>query len=118
MRDWEQYVRSHLPLQDLTQGRRSRIERELASQLEDFYREAIARGMPEPEADAHACAQIADWTRLADTLTTVNRSHARRPIDRAVDHAYAKQGGWRVVADLGCYWTVHNEPPQGSIKTV
>lgn len=22
----------------------------------------------------------------------------------------------RVVADLGCYWTVHNEAPQGSVK--
>ncbi|HEY8607360.1 MAG TPA: response regulator [Noviherbaspirillum sp.] len=22
----------------------------------------------------------------------------------------------RVVADLGCYWTVHNEPPQGSAR--
>lgn len=24
----------------------------------------------------------------------------------------------RVVADLGCYWTVHNEPPQGAVKAV
>ncbi|GIZ51989.1 response regulator [Noviherbaspirillum aridicola] len=22
----------------------------------------------------------------------------------------------RVVADLGCYWTVHNEPPQGAVR--
>ena len=37
----------------LTPERESRIVRELAAQLEDFYREALARGATEAEADAH-----------------------------------------------------------------
>ena len=86
------------------EGRESRIVRELASQLEDFYREAVARGMTGSEADAHARAQITDWTRLADTLRAVDRPHVRSHVDRwserINDHAREKQGGWIMSADL------------------
>ena len=44
MRDWERYVRTHLRLPGLTRERESRIVQELASQFEDSYREAVARG--------------------------------------------------------------------------
>jgi putative ABC transport system permease protein len=104
MRDWEQYVRSHLSLPELAREREFRIMRELASQLEDFYREAVARGMTESDADAHARAQITDWTRLADTLTGVDRPHVRSHLDRwserIGDHAREKQGRWLMFADL------------------
>ena len=56
MRDWTAYVRAHLQLPALTPDREAHIIRELAAQLEDFYREARARGASEPEADAHARA--------------------------------------------------------------
>jgi predicted permease len=82
MRDWEIYVRTHLPLPHLTRERESRIVAELASQFEDFYREAVARGMTESDADAFARAQITDWTGLASTLGDVDRSHVRPPLDR------------------------------------
>ena len=68
MRDWERYVRSHLPLPHLTRERESRIVQELASQFEDFYREAVAGGMTESDADAFARAQITAWTSLASTV--------------------------------------------------
>jgi putative ABC transport system permease protein len=104
MRDWEQYVRSHLPLPDVARERESRIVRELASQLEDFYREAVARGMTESDADGHARAQITDWPRLADTLRSVDRPHVRSHIDRwsarIDDHAREQQGRWLMFADL------------------
>jgi putative ABC transport system permease protein len=51
MRDWERYVRTHLLLPPLTRERESRIVQELASQFEDFYREAVARGMTEFDGD-------------------------------------------------------------------
>ena len=82
MRDWEMYVRAHLPLPQLTRERESRIVQELASQFEDFYREAVARGMSESDADAFARAQITDWTSLASTLGHVDGAHARSPLDR------------------------------------
>jgi putative ABC transport system permease protein len=82
VRDWEVYVRTHLPLPHLTQERQSRIVQELASQFEDFYREAVARGMTQPDADAFARSQITDWTSLASTLGNIAGSHVRWPIDR------------------------------------
>jgi predicted permease len=105
MRDWEQYVRDHLSLSDLTREREARILRELAAQLEDFYREAIARGMTDADADAHARAQITDWTRLAGTLKGAQRPHVRSPLDRwserLDDRARERRGRWLLFAD---YW--------------
>ena len=87
MRDWELYVRTHLPLPHLTRERESRIVQELASQLEDFYREAVARGMTEPDADAFARAQITDWNSLASTLRDVDGPHVRSPSGSVVGAA-------------------------------
>ncbi len=104
MRDWERYVRTHLSLPELARERELRIVRELASQLEDFYREALARGLTEAAADAHAREQIKDWTRLADTLKDVERPHLRSHVDRwseqLDDHAREKRGRWLMFADL------------------
>jgi putative ABC transport system permease protein len=82
MRDWEQYVRAHLRLPNLVPARQSRIVKELASQLEDFFRDAVARGMTESDADAFARAQIADWASLAASLGEVDRAHTPSPLDR------------------------------------
>ena len=51
MRNWTAYVRAHLKLPALTPEREAHIVRELAAQLEDFYREALARGASGAEAD-------------------------------------------------------------------
>ena len=79
MRDWERYVRTRLSLADLAPDREARIVRELAAQLEDFYRDAIARGMTEDEADVHARDQVTDWRRLAEQIRRADGSHARSP---------------------------------------
>jgi putative ABC transport system permease protein len=104
VRNWEQYVRTHLSLPDLARERESRILRELSSQLEDFYREAVARGMTESDADAHARAQITDWAHFAATLKEVDRPHVRSNIDRwserLEDHAREQRGRWLVIANL------------------
>ncbi len=104
MRDWEGYVRARLSLPDLARERESRILRELSSQLEDFYREALATGMTESEADAYACAQITDWTQLAATLRDADRPHVRSEIDRwserLDDHAREKRGSLLVFANF------------------
>ena len=103
MRDWETYVRTHLPLSHLTRERESRIVQELASQLEDFHREAVARGMTESDADAFARAQITDWTSLASTLGDVDGAHVRSPLDRwserLDDRARERRGRWLLFAD-------------------
>src|SRR3954471_3521313 len=86
MRDWTSFVRSHLNLAGLRPERESRIIRELATQLEDFYREALAGGATEIEADAHARRQIRDWKRMNRDLWLADRQHARPPIERLADH--------------------------------
>lgn len=49
MRDWHAYVRERLSLPGLTPERESRVVRELAAQLDDFHREALARGFSAAE---------------------------------------------------------------------
>ena len=82
MRDWTAFVRSRLSLPNLSPEREGRIIRELAAQLEDFYRDARARGASEADADAHACAQISDWTRMARDVVRADHRHTRPRIER------------------------------------
>src|SRR5918994_1537474 len=104
MRNWEQYVRSHLSLPDLSPERESRIVRELAAQLEDFYREALAAGSTEADADAHACRQIRDWDRLAQDVWLADRKNARPRVERLTNTIETRTtltpGGWQMLADV------------------
>jgi putative ABC transport system permease protein len=85
MRDWEQYVSSHLPPSDLAVDREARIVGELASQLEDFYREARTRGDSEADADAYARSQIADWKGLAASIRQADGARLGSPLARWSD---------------------------------
>jgi hypothetical protein len=82
VRNWNDYVRGKLSLPSLPPERESRIVRELGAQLEDFYREALARGASEAEAEAQAARQILDWDRMAQDLWLADRSHAANPVSR------------------------------------
>jgi putative ABC transport system permease protein len=82
VRDWTAFVRSHLAFPELIPERETRIIRELAAQLEDFERDALARGATAAEADAFARAQITDWTRMARDVSHADRRHARPRLDR------------------------------------
>jgi putative ABC transport system permease protein len=90
MRDWQAFVRARLHVPDLTPEREARVIREVASQLEDFYRDAVARGATEQEADAHAGRQIADWARLARDVRRADRSHVQPRVDRVVNALEAR----------------------------
>jgi putative ABC transport system permease protein len=104
MRDWEAYVRARLSLPRLTPAREARIVREIASQLEDFYRDALARGLDDAEADAVACRQIADWDRMARDVWLADRINARPRLERLTlrveDAATPGSKGLTMVADL------------------
>jgi putative ABC transport system permease protein len=86
VRDWTGFVRAHLQLPQLAPERESRIVRELAAQLEDFYREALARGLTDDAADALAATQITDWDRMARDLRQADARHVRPPVERIVNH--------------------------------
>ena len=85
MRDWNAYVRAHLSLPALTPAREAHIVRDLAAQLEDFYRDALARGVSDDEADAFARGQVRDWDRLARDVASADRRHVRPRADRLTD---------------------------------
>ena len=97
-------MRSRLTLPDLAPEREARIVRELAAQLEDFYREALARGATEGEAEAHACAQVRDWDRFAQDVWLADRPNVRPRVARwseqVEETAYRKGRRWGVIADL------------------
>jgi putative ABC transport system permease protein len=92
VRDWHAFVRGRLSLPDLVAEREARIVRELAVQLEDFYREARAGGQSEADADAFAQRQIADWDRLTRDLRTADAVHLRPALDRVSDRYAAPYG--------------------------
>ena len=104
MRDWRAFVRSRLTLAELSPAREWHIVRGRAAQLEDFYRDAIARGASEADADAYACAQVRDWDRLARDVRLADRPHARPRIDRLTDAldgmTGARGGAVKVLADV------------------
>ena len=56
--------------------------RELAAQLLEFHADALARGLPEDDADAHARAQVPDWSSLCEDLTRAERRHQRSSFER------------------------------------
>ena len=83
--DWTTFVRARLKLPQLTAERESRIVRELAAQLDDFYREALAHGLSEADAEAFARDQIRDWDRMAQDLWLADRRHAKPRFDRLIE---------------------------------
>jgi putative ABC transport system permease protein len=84
VRNWQVFVRERLRLPDLPAGREARIVREIAAQLEDFYRDAVARGATDGEADAATAAHIRDWPRLAADVIRADRPHVKPRVDRLV----------------------------------
>jgi hypothetical protein len=83
MRDWNRYVRDHLPLPAMKWHRGKKIVEELACQLEDAYNEALSAGASDAEADARAREQIADWERLTADLLRAESEHTE-----------SRLGGW------------------------
>jgi len=103
VRDWTAFVRSRLSLPDLAPEREARIVRELATQLEDVCREAIAAGASESEADATAAGQITDWKRMARDVRLADYKHARSRTARLTttieDLAQPRRGALQMLAD-------------------
>ena len=101
--DWTTHVRRHLRLTGLQAAREAEIVEDVARQLDDAYREALATGVSEPEARARAERHITDWPALGRDLSRSSRERqaaldrwSGRLDDRAVDST----GGFGHVAQL------------------
>jgi len=104
MRDWKQYIKNHLPAEHFRGELMEEILDELAAHLEDAYREALAKGAREEEAEARALEQIEDWDGLAANILRTRRgaavSRTAQQLD-ASEAALRKKGGrWAIAANL------------------
>ena len=104
MCDWHRYVRSQLSLPNLEGSRERDVIAEVASQLEDVYLEALARGRTEDEAREAARSHIQDWDAFATELMRADQSRRRARGDawaeEASENLRTRGGGWAGLADL------------------
>lgn len=104
MRDWQRFVRERLVSAGLRPDREQRIVRELASNLEDVYLDALRHGASDDEALATAESHVADWSRFAADLRNADPAAAIPAIDVLSDRLESTARGpgvWRrVVAGL------------------
>ncbi|HEX5070880.1 MAG TPA: hypothetical protein VFV78_11760, partial [Vicinamibacterales bacterium] len=111
--EWAALVRQRLGLSGLTPEREAEIVEDLARQLDDAYREALAAGSAEADARAAAEGHIADWEGLARDLARSKRQ--RRPVtdqwrdrlnDRAVANGRRSSFAATVLQDIVYGWRV------------
>jgi hypothetical protein len=76
MPEWTKYIRQNLRLHGLRPERDEEIIEDLAQQLEDAYREALAGGMAEADAAAFARQHVPDWDALNGELQRLPRGAA------------------------------------------
>jgi putative ABC transport system permease protein len=73
MRDWHAWVRTHLQLHGIRPEHEQDVIDDLATQLDDAWREALARGLTDADATAAAESHITDWSTLAQQVATSRR---------------------------------------------
>ena len=101
--DWLAFVREHLRLNGIRPEREAEIAEDLARQLDDAYREALARGAAETEARAVAKRHVADWTKLGRSLSrleTHKMSSVTQWQNRAENNDLRKRGHFTWLTDL------------------
>ncbi len=78
-RDWNEYVRRHLPHLGLRPEREVDVISELAAEFEQAYQDALGAGQSEAEAAALAETHVRDWNRLASELRAANQPPSPQP---------------------------------------
>jgi hypothetical protein len=97
---WTKYIRQNLHLHGLRPDREAEIIEDLAQQLEDAYREALAGGMAEADAAAFARQHVPDWDALNRELQRLPRgaASALAHVQESADTASAAAAGGRLSA--------------------
>jgi putative ABC transport system permease protein len=102
MRDWQAFVKTHLPLAGVKPAREARLVNEVTAQLEDVYREAVLRGATDEEADRVARDHVADWREFAADLAGVDRAEKvpalEQRLEAAIDRPSRVRRLWVVLA--------------------
>jgi predicted permease len=98
MPDWTKYLRENLSLPVMEGHRDERAISEMADHLEDLYKEALSRGVPEKEAEEMVLAWIGDPVRAAEELTKAEPHHVRAQVHRYLQR---REEDLRVRGSLG-----------------
>jgi putative ABC transport system permease protein len=91
MPEWKRYIRQNLHLRGLRADSEAEIIEDLAQQLEDAYREALAGGMTAAEALAFAEQHVPDWDSLSRELQR-SRYCAASSLERLQEDADTSRG--------------------------
>ncbi|MBI1761615.1 MAG: ABC transporter permease [Acidobacteria bacterium] len=94
MPNWNHLVRHHLAPLRLPPTRESEIVEELALHLEAVYEDALADGLPAPEAEARA-VQSYDWHSLECELSRAEQSLTTRTFQPSLEFI-ERRGGIRM----------------------
>ena len=100
---WSSFVREHLRLRGVRPEREAEIVEDLARQLDDAYREALATGASEVDARAAARRHIADWMKLGHSISRVEAqkmSAVNQWQERAEESDLRKRGNFSWITDI------------------
>jgi predicted permease len=100
---WISFLREHLRVRGLRPEREAEIVEDLARQLDDAYREALAMGANENEARAAAERHIADWDVLNKEIAeseTRKMAQITQWQQRAEERDLRKRGRFTWITDI------------------
>ncbi len=104
MPDFAQLIRERLRLPAMKRRRAEKIVEELAGQLADLYRAALASGMDEKRALSHALDQVPDWDTFASDIAVAERPNIPLVNEDDVEDVEAalrqRRPRWAWLADL------------------
>ena len=102
MPEWRNYIRQNLHVHGLRPDREAEIVEDLAQQLEDAYREALAGGMAETDAAAVARQHVPDWDALNRELQRLPRgaAPALEHLQERADTASRNRRWWAPLGSL------------------
>lgn len=105
MPDFTRIVRERLALAPMKGRREAKIVEEVAGQLADLYREALASGRSEADALAHALAAIPDWDTFASDISVAERRNipaiGEADVERVELSLQQRGRPWAWLADAG-----------------
>ncbi len=90
MSDWREFVRKRLSLPELPRQRERQIVDDVARLLEQVYRDALAGGASDEEAQAQTSRHIPDWESFISDVYRSERGNRRSRLEKWQAESYEK----------------------------
>jgi len=89
--DWRQYVRERLQVAQLAPAREAELVEDLALQLEQAYRDALAQGASPAAARVAAEQHVPDWQAFSSAVAAQERRHHQSKGPQAQEYLLVKR---------------------------